>query len=106
MALIWPKMIAALYPQSDITQGWMASIVGAFIIMGQMSGSTLTSFIRPKYLLIIATTCGSALVAACACADEHNLGTVIGLMAVGFLLIGWQEAVSGTFVTMVLHNQA
>lgn len=83
----------------------MSCIPGAGLIIGQIIGAFCAQYTSPKAILLVGTIGGSALLAAAACANEHNMGTVLGVLIPGFLLIGAQEAVCGTFSTIALWDQ-
>ena len=105
LALVWPRMISLLWNTTGEAYGWMSCIPGAGLIIGQVCGAVLANYVNPKVILVIGTTGGTALLAAAACANEHNMGTVLGVLIPGFLLIGAQEAVCGTFATISLWDQ-
>lgn len=108
MALVWPKMVVALWPERAVgnNYGWMTVITGLTLIVGQMSGSFAANWVNRKALLIGSTIVGTSMLGATACANADNLSTVLGLLVVGFFAIGIQEAVSGVFCTVSLKDQA
>lgn len=108
MALLWPKMIVALWPDvaTGNNFGWMAVITGLTLQVGQSGGGLLANFVKQKPLLIGSTVVGTALLAATACANGGNMATVLALLILSFLGIGIQEAISGVFCTVSLKDQA
>lgn len=110
MALVWPKMVASMWPEKaaavPLGSGLLAVLTGGGLIIGQIMGSLLANWVNKRALLLICTTMGAALLPAAAVANDHNMGTVLGVLIPGFLAIGVQEAVAGVFCTVSLKNQA
>lgn len=110
LALVWPKMIIALWPTKAAAVpmgfGLMATLTGLGLQFGQIGGALIANWFDKKILLLISTAIGAVLLAGAAAANEHNLGTVLGLLIPGFLGIGAQEAVTGVFCTVALKDQA
>jgi len=105
LAIVWPRCVSTLWGVTGLTYGLMSCIPGAGLIIGQVIGASLASYISPKFILLTGTIGGTTLLAAAACANEHNMGTVLGVLIPGFLLVGAQEAVCGTFSTIALWDQ-
>ncbi|KAL1888399.1 hypothetical protein Sste5346_009607 [Sporothrix stenoceras] len=107
-ALVWPKMVTGLWPEKVAggnKLGWSLLLTGFGLQVGQICGSFIANFVNQRYLLLASTTLATALLGAASCATQYNMWTVLGVMIPGFLAIGVQEAVSGTFCTIALKNQ-
>ncbi|KAF2096933.1 MFS general substrate transporter [Rhizodiscina lignyota] len=105
MALVWPQMIQALWPVTGDKYAWMSATTGGCLIVGQAFGGFLASKVSPRLILLTGTFAGTAFIGGAACANEYNQTTVLVLVVIGFLLVGIQEAVCGTFATMALRDQ-
>jgi hypothetical protein len=56
MNIIWPQQIAYLFPGTPLNNGWLACIVGAGTLSGQICGPFAIKLIpRTRYILISAT---------------------------------------------------
>ncbi|CAK7200861.1 hypothetical protein SEUCBS139899_003560 [Sporothrix eucalyptigena] len=107
-AIVWPKMVTGLWPEKVAEGnrlGWSLLLTGFGLQVGQISGAFIANWVNQRYLLMVCTTLATALLAAAACATQYNMWIVLGVMIPGFLAIGVQEAVCGTFCTIALRNQ-
>ncbi|KAF9885036.1 hypothetical protein FE257_000767 [Aspergillus nanangensis] len=110
LALVWPKMIASLWPDKvariPLGSGLLAVLTGGGLILGQIVGALIANWVNKRSLLLFSSTVGATFLAAAAVSNEHNLSTVLGVLIPGFLGIGVQEAVAGVFCTVALKDQA
>ncbi|CAK7233857.1 hypothetical protein SBRCBS47491_008753 [Sporothrix bragantina] len=107
-AIVWPKMVTGLWPEKVAggnRLGWSLLLTGFGLQVGQIGGALIANFVNQRYLLLASTTFATGLLASAACATQYNMWTVLGVMIPGFLAIGVQEAVCGTFCTIALRNQ-
>ncbi|CAK7213428.1 hypothetical protein SBRCBS47491_001793 [Sporothrix bragantina] len=105
MALVWPQMVRALWPATGDRYAWIATVPSLCLLIGQTTGGVLSNFMPPRLVVVTGTVVGTALLGGCACAREDNFYTVLPLAVVGYFLIGFQEAVGGTYITILLHDQ-
>lgn len=98
-------MVKSVWPTTGDSYAWLASCIGGCLIGGQVCGGLVANVVSPRLILMTGTLVGTAFIGGAACANEYNQTTVIALVVIGFLLIGLQEAICGTFRTIALKDQ-
>ncbi|KAH7028983.1 fungal trichothecene efflux pump-domain-containing protein [Microdochium trichocladiopsis] len=106
-AIIIPIQVAVLYNSGDATEvGWLSSIVGLGIITGQVISGVLAEPIgKTRYQCMTVFTIGGAFLGACGCITPDNKTTVVALVYIGCVFIGWNETICLANATILVKDQ-
>lgn len=86
--------------------GLESCIIPGMLTAAAVLGLATFNFIKyRRYYLAINAICGTALLAAVAVGNQHNHGTVIGLLIPGIFFISNVESISLTMSGVVVSNQ-
>lgn len=95
MNVIWPQQIAYLFGGSAAHRGWLACVVGAATLCGQVCGAALCQYIKQsRWILIFGTVSLLAFSAAMVSIGPEDESKGIGLMFVACFSVGIIEACS------------
>lgn len=106
MNVLWPQQIAFLFGGSNIHKGWLACVVGAGALVGQVIGGVLCQYVmKSRYILI-----GSAfsLLAFCAAMVSINPGQEakgVALMFMATVSVGVLESCSLALAPLALPTE-
>ncbi|CAK7238471.1 hypothetical protein SEUCBS140593_010722 [Sporothrix eucalyptigena] len=108
LAIIWPMQASIVYGATDIELGALSAIPGLGIILGQMIGGTLAPRIgRVTLQCGVVLVAGGALIACMATAggEPSTRATAIGLLIMGTMFIGYNEAIALAGTTLLARDQ-
>jgi hypothetical protein len=99
-------MVATLYPASTSTLGWKFCASAGMIVLGDLVGYALASFIRRlRYFMVACMLIGTAFTGAVAVATQHNQNLTVSLMVIGCFFLGIVEAVAITLSGIAIDDQ-
>ncbi|KXJ90089.1 fungal trichothecene efflux pump [Microdochium bolleyi] len=106
-AIILPIQAAVLYNNGDLSEvAWISSIVGLGIITGQvLSGCLAEPIGKTRIQCMTVFTIGGIFLGACGCITPDNKNTIIALVYVGCVFIGWNETVCLANATILVKDQ-
>ncbi|KAI1612560.1 fungal trichothecene efflux pump [Exophiala viscosa] len=109
MAIIWPEMVAVLFTDdggASMRAGWLNSIPGFAIVIGQVSAGALSASIgKQKFQCMAVLSLGGAFLAAMAYSKPSTLVGSACLIALASLFIGWNESVCLTNAGIEVEDQ-
>ncbi len=107
LALIWPQMVGVLYADGNsTTNGWLSSLIGLGIIVGQVVGGLVAKQIRHIKLQCTVTLIISGIFFACmATSTVDSKARSSAIMTLGVFFIGWAESLAITIMTLAVENQ-
>ncbi|KAH8651850.1 putative siderophore iron transporter [Tricladium varicosporioides] len=95
MNVLWPQQIAYLFPGTSTHNGWLACVVGASCLLGQIVGGGLCKVIpKTRYLLICSCLALLAFSAAMVSIRPGNESAGVGLMFMACFSVGIIEICS------------
>ena len=95
MNVLWPQQIAYLFSGSAIHRGWLACVVGAACLVGQVVGAVLCRYIkRSRWILIGGTLSLVAFAAAMVTIGPGQEAKGVGLMFMACFSVGIIETCS------------
>ncbi|KAF2638102.1 siderophore iron transporter [Massarina eburnea CBS 473.64] len=106
-SIVWPAQAAILYGNSDaIRVGYMSTIVGLAIVLGQMAaGFTAGRIGHTRYQCMVVFVFGGLFLGCAAVSTPDNESTAIALIFMGCFFIGWNESICLTNSTILVKDQ-
>ncbi|KIX06727.1 uncharacterized protein Z518_04703 [Rhinocladiella mackenziei CBS 650.93] len=107
LAVVWPSMVTIIYPTGDtITDGMIASIVGAGWVAGEiLSGFLAKPIKRVKWQSIVTIAAAGIFLACMATCTPDTKTRACVLLSLSVFLAGYVEGLSLTTTTLVLPDQ-
>lgn len=108
LAIVWPNMLNTMYNDMDtITSAWYASLVGLFIIVGEVVGGVFGKSIgHLKWQCVITIFISGVFLGCTATATPDTLGRAAAFVAIGTFMVGWAESLAITIVTISAWDQS
>lgn len=125
-SIVWPTQVAVLYgkPNDPMYTGYLSVIIGCGFIVGQTAAGLLAKPIgRQKWQIRIMFLVGGVFLACklfrchmianpayefrlgAAVVQPDNKNTIIAVVFIGCVLIGWNESVTLTNATILVRDQ-
>lgn len=107
LAIVWPNMLNTMYTDMDtITSAWYASLVGLFIIIGEVVGGVFAKSIgHLKWQCVITIFISGIFFGCTATSTPDTLGRAAAFVALGTFMVGWAESLAITIVTISAWDQ-
>ncbi|KAK3065124.1 hypothetical protein LTS18_009708 [Coniosporium uncinatum] len=107
-ALVWPQMVIVLYSDasSPMYGPWLSSLVGLFIILGEIVGGFSAQSIGKLRYQCIATLALGGIFFACVatCTPDTKVRAAV-FVSLGVFSVGWVESIAITMVTLTAKDQ-
>lgn len=106
-SIIFPQMVFGLYTGDRFYGSALSCIVGACIVMGQITGGVLSKCIgKQKWQLVVSTLAFTGFLGGVACATVDNKDTVTGLLITGCFFVGWVESIGLAMSGILIDDQS
>lgn len=107
LAIVWPNMVGVLYDDMDpMTSAWYASLIGIFILVGEIAGGLLGKPIgHLKWQCVITVLISGLFFGLTATSTPGSKARSSAFVALGTFAIGWAESLAITIVTISAWDQ-